>query len=60
MARTMKHTSEKRSNNTITGKARKPGTGHTPHRGGGGQHKHKCDRRQGNRSQQTNRSVGEW
>jgi hypothetical protein len=34
--------------------------GHTPHRGGAGKHKHKCDRRQGNRSQRIARAVGEY
>lgn len=58
--KTMKHTTEKKNDNSITGKVPKRGTGHMAHRGGGGPHKHKCDRRTGNRSQQTNRCIGEW
>jgi hypothetical protein len=53
-------TQPKKDKNTVTGKLGKVGTGHTPHRGGGGAHRHKCDRRQGNRSQQQKRVIGEW
>jgi hypothetical protein len=52
MARQMIATKEKKDTNVITG--------HKAHRGGCGQHKHKCDRRTGNRSQQTSRCIGEW
>lgn len=45
---------------TITVKVGKVGTGHRPHMSGAGTHKHKCDRRQGNRSQRTARIVGEY
>lgn len=34
--------------------------GHQPHRGGAGAHKHKADKRQGNRSQQVKRIVNEY
>jgi hypothetical protein len=60
MARQMIATKEKKDTNVITGKMPKRGTGHKAHRGGCGQHKHKCDRRTGNRSQQTSRCIGEW
>ncbi len=38
----------------------KTGRGHQPHRGGSGSHKHRNDKRQGNRSQQTKRAIGEF
>jgi hypothetical protein len=50
----------KKDKNVVKGTARKVGTGHVPHRGGGGAHKHKGDRRQGNRSQQNERAVSEY
>jgi hypothetical protein len=50
----------KSSTFTIVVKVGKVGTGHRPHRGGGGTHKHKCDRRQGNRAQQNARAVSDY
>jgi hypothetical protein len=44
---------------TVSGKLRKAGTGHRPHLTGGGTHKHKCDRRQGTRSQRTARAIAD-
>lgn len=38
----------------------KVGKGHQPHRSGAGRHKHKGDRRSGNRSQQRVRAVSEF
>lgn len=50
----------KKDKSVLTGTVRNVGTGHVPHRGGGGQHRHKCDRRQGNRSQQQKRVIAEY
>lgn len=50
----------KNNNNIVKGKLPKIGTGHASHRGGGGAHKHKSNRRIGNRSQQQTRACGEW
>lgn len=50
----------KGDSNVIVVKLGKVGTGHVPHRGGGGAHKHKNDRRLGNRSQQQKRVIAEW
>lgn len=46
-----------KNNKPMTGKVPKVGTGHRPRLSGAGSHKHKGERRLGNRSQQTARAV---
>jgi len=49
----------KKDDDKVTGKVPKPGTGHVPHRGGGGAHKHRAEPRKGTRKQNEKKEIKE-